>query len=180
VQYAQLEAGAWASSYIPTTGSSATRAADNAIISNLSTIGYNASQGAILAYFERVPGANNTGLIADFGNGAYGNRIYMGYDISSRVFANIFNGGVGQTQLLYTISTPTKAAFAWSAASKSLSAGGLTTLTNSSAALPTSISSLTIGKDTTSASNSYFNGWMRLLGYYPVRLSDASLQQLTQ
>lgn len=176
----QLEQASFATSLILSDGVATTRAADNAIISSLSSIGYNAEQGTLLAYFERISGANNTGLIADFGNGAYGNRIYMGYDSSSRVFANIFNGGVGQTQLLYTVSAPNKAAFAWSSASKSLSAGGLTTLTNSGGTLPTSISSMTIGKDTTSASGSYFNGWIRSLTYYPTRLSDATLQQLTQ
>lgn len=45
VQYAQLEAGGFASSYIPTTAASATRAAEYPLISDVNQIGFNPAEG---------------------------------------------------------------------------------------------------------------------------------------
>ncbi|AOY90395.1 hypothetical protein BKK79_00060 [Cupriavidus sp. USMAA2-4] len=63
----QIRAGAYAGSYVPTQGAQATRAAENATISDLSKIGFNVSEGTVFAEFM-VPRLT-AGVTGDVGQG---------------------------------------------------------------------------------------------------------------
>lgn len=175
---AQLEAGAFATSYIPTTTASVTRAADNASVTSLSSIGYNASEGALIASFSCLSffagggrvfslyGSGFASRLADLYALAPGNVSYyktsdaQQFQIGTGLTANIF----GKIALAY------KADDYNGALNGTL--GGADTATSGLAAADT----LGVGNWNSTA---HLNGHIRRLRYYPKRLSNAQLQALT-
>jgi hypothetical protein len=174
---AQLEAGAFATSYIPTTSATVTRAADVASItgSNFSSF-YNSSAGTLFAEY-RTPASGLRG-VADFNDNTANERIALltsGTDPKMLVV----DGGATQADLdggTIVASTMTKTAVAYAVNDFSIVHAAGTAVTDTSGTLPT-VDRLLIGAD--QASN-YQNGRIKRLTYWPTRLSNTVLQQITQ
>ena len=164
---AQLETGAFPTSYIPTTGTALTRSADMATISgsNFSSW-YNQSEGT---FFTNL-GSQGLGLPARIQaiETGTGNRIQL-----RDGQAYCFNA----TQQFYLFySSALKEAFAFSGSSTSVANSGTIVATAGTANLP-NCSELELG----SRSNlDYLNGTISRLTYFPDRLEDSVLQAITQ
>ena len=175
---AQLEAGAFATSYIPTVASQVTRSADVASVNTLSPW-YNATEGTL--YVEATPyGVLPDTRIATLDDGTSLNRhLIWGTLGSSSTRYEVITGGVTQVGLTvngtFVANTTTKAAAAYKVNDFAFSVNGGAALTDTVGTLP-SVTALRIGG---SAGAPLFNGSIRRITYYPRRLSNAELQAIT-
>jgi hypothetical protein len=176
---AQIETGAFASSYIPTVGSQLTRAADVASVNTLSPW-FNQAGGTI--YVEALHGAipSAAAMAVEIGDGTNNNR-HAVFTVGG-ASCNYYNfvGGVSQA----TISAPAFAAnvvgkFAVGYAVNDFQTVGNGTLggADTSGSLPTNLNKMFIGNNVGTAS--FWGGWLRRITYYPRRLTNAELQTLT-
>jgi hypothetical protein len=181
---AQVEEGAFPTSYIPTTTATATRAADVASITgtNFSSF-YNQTEGTVFADNTNY-GVSNT-RIASFSDNSTSNRFMVTRGTASGGNINLFVGvgGVAQVNSLILASSlsfglAAKVAVAVKASDFSGSVNGLAPVTQTTGSIPTTLSQLTIGNGETLGTNT-FSGTIRRLTYWPRRLSNATLQALT-
>lgn len=179
---AQLEAGSFATSYIPTLASSVTRSADVASVNTLSPW-YNASAGTVYAELERYALINSS----DFANawalsdGTTSERFQVYNTGAGQVIdAVVSDGGVAQAVLSapgsITANTTIKTAFSYAVNDFALVRNAGTVQTDTSGTLPT-VDRLRIGADAAGALP--WSGYIRRIAYYPRRLTNAELQALT-
>lgn len=162
----QLEAGAFPTSYIPTTGATATRAADICSIAT-SAFGYNQKAGTVVVECETSNDANITAS----------RRPYTLTGVSSQIGATfIYDNGV------FDIADSGSAGGKHGTAIKS----GSMAIVNNSGTPRASTASLDGGYSSgeiliggyLSATN-LLNGHIKSIAYYPRRLTNAQLQALT-
>jgi hypothetical protein len=176
----QLELGAFATSVIPTTSASVTRAADVASVNNLSPW-YNATEGTIYVEAQKtysgssafprlvqIGDATNSNSITTLWSDSLG-RLYGAVNVAGAAQADIGNNGLTQT-------TIHKTAFSYKTNDFAISNDGASVVTDTSGTIPT-VDRMFIGKD---AGTTYLNGHIRRVAYYPVRLSNTELQNLTK
>jgi hypothetical protein len=181
----QLEQGAFATSVIPTTTTALTRSADVASItgSNFSSW-YRQDEGTVfaetlLARQNAVPGAAMAGIETGVTNAE---AIYMHYRASGATAATIYdNAAIQIDQSPYNSAVPAntgvRQAIAFRLNDSSSSGGGSSQVTDTACTLPTPDRML-IGFST--AGSAYLSGTIRRLTYWPVRLGNNVLQQITQ
>lgn len=188
---AQVEAGAFATSYIPTVASTVTRTVDIASMTGTNfSSWYNQSEGTIVAQFvATTTGVTSTGgsafpFVYDIDSAAAstsGHQLALsaaygpGWNASTTIL------GVSQASLQASMSlgntSVRKIAYAYQTNNFAASANGGTVLTDTSGTLPTN-DRMAIGSQNVGGSNT-FTGYMRTLTFYPSRLTDAQLQALT-
>jgi hypothetical protein len=173
----QIEAGAFATSYIPTTGTTATRAADVASITSTNfSSWYKTTEGSIFAHY-RTP-ASGTRSVATFNDGTANERMNF-YSSTTDPKFTVVDGGVTQADLdggTISINTETKAALGYAANNFAIASDTNAAVTDTSGTLPT-VTQLLLGND---QANNYQNGIIRRLTYWPIRLSNTSLQTIVQ
>lgn len=172
---AQLEAGAYATSYIPTTSVAVTRTADSAVIigTNFSSW-FNASEGTFVVEFDTINDNQHLfGLATDSNNRM---QVYRGGSVLSVYIAS---GGVSQwaDSLAGAIAADNKVAFAYKANDCAAVLNGGAVLTDGAVAVPT-VPSLAIGRYGPSAGYE-MGGHIRRIRYWPRRLSNAELVELS-
>lgn len=189
---AQVEAGSYPTSYIPTTTSQVTRAADtstsaqttrSADEASVNTLSpwFNASAGTI--YVEAsIPVSASTRGPVRFDDGTANNRLMIRDGGATRIDGRVISGGTSVANLesaatAFTANTTFKAALAYAANDFALSFNGGAALTDTAGALPSAISRLLIGD--ANASNTDKGALIRRITYYPRRMSNAELQTLT-
>lgn len=175
---AQLEAGAFPTSYIPTVASQVTRAADQVSILT-SAFGYNATAGTMVveARVNALKSATNriaslygpASRLADLYVTVDSNLVYYKTSDSSQV--TIGPGVAAQT--------PFKGGIAYKLNDyQGVLGGTLGGADTSTGALPTNTSTLGIG-NWNNDSASILSGHIKRLTYFPTRRSNADLQVLT-
>jgi len=173
---AQLEAGTFATSYIPTIASTVTRSADNATITgSLFSQWYNQPEGAFIveASTAVAPVAGSRVLEASAGTAS---RV-VDLSVTSGPTLQMYNGTTAFNAAgTVTLNTPFKAAGAYRTANYGVVLNGGAVTANTDALLNTA-NALQIGRFNT-ASN-YLNGHIRSIRYVPVRAADFQLQQVT-
>jgi hypothetical protein len=173
---AQIEAGAFPTSYIPTTSATATRAADVASITGTNfSSWYNQSAGTLVGEY-RTPASGTRG-VADFNDNTANERIGMLTNSTDPKMLAV-DGGITQVDLdggTIVANTLAKTAIAYATNDFSIVNAGGAAVTDTSGTLPT-VNRLMIGTDQT---GNYQNGQTKRLTYWPVRLPDATLQALT-
>lgn len=174
---AQLELGSFATSYIPTTSATVTRSADVASItgSNFSSW-YNQTEGAVFSEY-RTPTSGTRG-VAGF-NDATANECLSLFTSGTDPKFTAVDGGVTQADLdggTVAASTMTKTAAAYAANNFSIVHAGAAAVTDVSGTLPT-VTRLLVGAD---QAGNYQCGRIKRLTYWPTRLSDTTLQKITQ
>ena len=180
---AQLEAGAFPTSYIPTTSATATRAADVASIgSSAFTSFYNQTEGTVFAGWSYPVTPSSFPRIWQFTEGAAGDQ--NTFSVSTNFANHNRFGARAQNVVLFdaqqgpdaTVNQSMRSAIALKAGQHAYSGNGTAPSTNAGA-MPSGIDRCWIG----SLNNSlYFTGHIRRLTYWPVRLSNATLQAITQ
>ena len=175
---AQLEAGAFATSYIPTTSSTVTRNADNASMTGTNfSSWYNTNQGTL--YAEHISNYTKTGnqYIAEiYSDGSNRAVIIDGY------FAM---AGVNGTPVVVTpssLGSTIKQAISWySNTGISTNYQNGTSYALSSSGYQKPFNTLVIGQYTSAGGNqSQLNGYIRKIAYWPQALSNTQLQALTK
>jgi hypothetical protein len=181
---AQLEAGAWPSSYIPTTTATVTRSAD-VCTGTPSDFGVIDAEGTMYAEYSYAGGSS-----ADAPN----NRFVLGIDAGTNANRHLlYNTSFGGIQGLTQVASATtglvsvagtvgangalvKAAYAYKANDFQGAAQGSTSAVDSSGAVPTSLLRVLFGGPSGASSA---GAHMRLVQFYPRRLSTAVLAKLT-
>jgi len=181
---AQLEAGAFPTSYISTTTASAPRSVDLCSISGSNFTGFwNQSAGTLVETFEASPNTNTTYASASNGD-IVQNSLHLDNDTGlmravyysgSANVATLDLGAVGTVGTVNTIAT------AYSVNDFAASRNGGTVVTDTSGAVPASLSQINIGTDERSQipTSFYSNRCIKSLRYYKKRLANAKLQTLT-
>ena len=191
---AQIEAGSYPTSYIPTTTASVTRAADtstsaqttrSADVASVNTLSpwYNATEGTLVAEGSALALNTSTDrIIAAVSDNSVSNtfelykqsvsanaRLYMatsGVLQADLTFASVFNAG-----------TNAKLAAAYKANDVAMSANAAAALTDTNATVPV-FTTLGIGNRGSSGSLAWA-GHIRRITYYPRKFSSAELQAIT-
>ena len=184
---AQLEAGAFATSYIPTTTTALTRNADVASMTGTNfSSWYNAAQGTMLGEYN-VPFALTSGSnprIASF-LGAGGANVddlpffinqVSGKAASFNAFTASVNAGRIDASASFSANTITKAICAYGTNDRAVTTGGTSPTTSATVYTIPTVNKLDIGS---SSSINFLNGTIRRIAYYPVRLANTTLQALT-
>ena len=181
---AQLEQGSFPTSYIPTTTASVVRSADVCSISGSNFTGFwNQSAGTLVEAFEASPNTNTTYVSASNGN-IVQNSVHLDNDTGlmravyysgSSLVATLDLGSVGTVGTVNTIAT------AYSVNDFAASRNGGTVVTDTSGAVPASLSQMNIGTDERSQTPTsfYSNRCIKSLRYYKKRLANAKLQTLS-
>lgn len=178
----QSEAGAFATSLIPTTAGQAIRAGDDVSMTGANFLNwFNTAEGTILISAE-LPAAINAvwPSIYDTSVGTQ-NLIEVYKKTTTTMSGNVFAAGVGQTDMqpqALSANLPHNLAFAYKLNSSAVCADGGAVITDNDTLVPTGLANLSIGryKDT---GTGYINNHVRSLRYYRIRLADATLQTIT-
>jgi len=185
---AQLEAGSFATSYIPTLASTVTRSADVASVNTLSPW-FNATEGTLFAEFDFIgvnpasPGVNQGVVCFTDGTGASNNLGLLAYgDGSAARYGFVFSGSSLVAFLggpASSVNTTYKSALATKANDFRLVNSGGSVISDTSGAMPTGMNQLILGNLYTTTNLTYQNGHLRRIAYYPRALTTAELQALT-
>jgi hypothetical protein len=181
---AQLEAGSFATSYIPTVASQVTRVADSASMTGTNfSSWYRADEGTV--YVEQIP--TNTATTNQSGLSLFESSVSYtaighgtGGGLTNSAFYVIKNSA-DQAFLsrdpVVSANSPLKSAGAYKTNDFAFSVNGNAILTDASGQLinPTE---LRIGRSSISTPN-YANGAIRKIAYYPLRLTNAELVGLS-
>ena len=169
---AQLEAGAFATSYIPTVGSQVTRAADSASITTL-TPWFNATQGGFYAEYLINSFANSCAVVSF-------NASNSGFNVSGSGAARWWNGTTNiSTANIVATGIIRKESFAYTASTRDICLAGSTVASDANAPWPSIPTAVYFGAAASGSSTQNINGWLRSINYYPTRLPNATLQGLT-
>jgi hypothetical protein len=185
---AQLELGAFATSYIPTTTTSLTRNADNVSMTGTNfSDWYNASEGAFAVSFDRIAAVSASfsggqprtlrvvnAAVTDFfilgGNSSFGEQLIgraSGVDTVSI-----------QTGVQITANTVATECFGYAVNNFALSVNGASAQTDVSGANPATMDVLHIGDGVTATRN--INGHVRKISYWPQRITNAEVQAFSK
>jgi hypothetical protein len=179
---AQLEAGTFATSYIPTVASQVTRSADLcAITAPMFAPWYSQSQGTMVVEF--VSNGINTvsSSLAAISDGT-GNNILLPFINAGGVsFVSVLSGGATSASLntgAVTVRAIAKHASAYQADSFSATLNGAAPTVDTAGPVPVGANVMNIGW-AAPYGGLYLNGHIRSVRYYPFRASNNQLQALT-
>lgn len=170
----QAEAGAFATSYIPTSSASVTRPADLCTIPT-SSFDFNSTEGTILVTAK------------SFGTNSESNIVHFEFDANNWLRIGFKPGAVVRCQVLLagaaaqidlsgsTIATNQRIAFAYRGGDFAACRNGGAVSTISSPATVPSLTTLYLG----SGISAFLNGTLLAATYFPRRMTNADLQLLT-
>jgi len=180
---AQLEQGAFPTSYIATTSASATRTADAASMTgtNFSTW-YSINGGSLYAAYRIAFTSGNRYLLSiDQNNNNYveinGNSTTNRSQLYNRVGGTLDVAISGSTPV--SLTSVNQIAIAVANNDFALYLNGTSQGTDTSATLAPTLSSLEIGRYNEGSPSGYLNGTIAKIAYYPIRVTNAQMQALT-
>jgi hypothetical protein len=177
---AQLEAGAFPTSYIPTVAATVTRNADAASMTGANfSSWYRQDEGSFYVNWATQVTGTSRFLLAAQQTSNSGNRIDIGINTSNTVNPRTVIGGSALASLTggtYTAGTEAKIAFAFKSADYASVLNVASPVTSSTAGLLPTPDELSMGR---LGAGGFLNGHIRKLAYYPKRLTNAELQGLT-
>lgn len=174
---AQVETGAFATSYIPTTTTALTRNADVATMTGTNfSDWFNATEGA--AVVQVLPSVvSGTRPVIEFDDNTANQAIVLrGVAADPQLF--VVNGGAAQATLdagTITANTAYKLGGAWKSASFAASVNGGATVSQLSGTHPTTTQAR-LGSDGVN----FFNGCLQNLRYWPQRITNAETQAFSK
>jgi hypothetical protein len=176
---AQLEAGAFATSYIPTVASQVTRSADSASMTGTNfSSWYKTDEGTL--YGEVVLGASTADkYVAQISDNSSNNRHLIGG--TNNPYQVVVSNGtttVASNASGSFSNTTSKVSTVYKINDFAIVANGGTPVTDTSGALPVAVSQINFGTNNNATGN-FLNGSIKKIAYYPKRLTNAELQGLT-
>ncbi len=172
---AQLEVGAFTSSYVPTTTASVARAADVVTLAT-SGFGFNAAAGTIYSQQVTAP-VDGTQVFWQIDD-TTANERYLNWRSTATITRSVVDGGVSQVAIgtdTVAVNTSFKHAFAYTVNDFACSIDGAAVRTDVSGTLPT-VTTLRFGRD---HSASYWNSYIKRLAYWNTRLTNGALVTLS-
>ena len=183
---AQLEEGSYATSYIPTSGSTVTRNQDIFTRDGIGSL-INSTEGTLVIeprYF--INDGDATGRKISISDGTGTNRIYITpyQGLASRIRYIFTNGGATQADLQVTgidITVSRKLAFVWATNRFELWQNGYKISEDTSGATPSAgtFNQIHFGSETGNGTE-LFEGELKQLQVYTTALSDDQIRQITQ
>ena len=174
----------FASSYIPTTSATATRAAEVASITGTNfSSWYNQTEGTVLFGGTSAPVNNIAQFSYDISDGTVNERIFSRRNSSGLIATTMVDNGVtqGGTDLgggtTIAASAAYASAYSYAANNLNLVVNGSSPSSFTTASMPT-VNRLHIGQNFSSTQT--LNGTIKRLTYWPVRLGNNILQTITQ
>lgn len=179
---AQLEAGAFPTSYIPTTSAQVTRSADAAsILAANFTSWYRADEGTM--YIEATTYKSSTTIFAaSIGTVASGNNISLlrtSGGLGQFSVTAIAGASAAISTSAWTLGTFAKLAGAYKVNDFAACTNAGTVGTDASGILPPTIEYLNLGGASYGAPTQALNGHIKKFAFYPKRLTNSELQALT-
>jgi hypothetical protein len=181
VQYAQLEAGAFATSFIPTDGTTKTRNADVATMTGTNfSSWYNASEGGTVC--EWIPNqVNAAGRL--FSIGSSNTNLMMCLQTATGIPQfQVIDTSVTQVSLatggLAVVGTPIKISAAYAINNFAKATQGANLQTDTLGTIPVSLTSAVIGASFTGTQN--INGCVSKILYYKQRIINAEVQAISK
>jgi len=172
----QIEEGSFPTSYIPTSGSTVTRSADVASIAT-SAFGFNEDEGTVFA-----EGRTSSSLISalfTINDNSVNNRISQRLT-GSNVQAFIMDGGTAQSSINvsnHIIGSFSKSALTYQENNFNNASQGTLGTADTSGTVASSLTQIELG--TSRSPSNMLNGHIKKLQYFPRRLSDTELQEIT-
>ena len=176
----QLEQGAFPTSYIPTTTTAATRSADSAVVTPISSF-YNPVESTIFSELSGASVAFDSTILA-INDTSQNEQLDQRLAITS-VTMRVRVGGVNQASMAGVspvvapvASTVYKFVAAYKQDDFAASMDGATVVTDTAGSMPSGLSRMEIGRRDGSG---FLTGHIRKLAYWPKRLTNTLLEQLT-
>jgi hypothetical protein len=181
VQYAQIETGTFATSFIPTAGATVVRGADAASITGANfTSFYNASEGSLFTSGDWF-GISGNDYWAALDSASNQNGVGLQSDSFGANLGSVRSGGAVQASMnigTLTANVVYNMAIAYKVNDFAACRNGGTVVTDNAGVVPVSVTRLAIG-DGLAPSGNTLNGHVRQITYYNTRLPNATLQDLT-
>ena len=179
---AQLEAGAFPTSYIPTTTAAATRAADVAVMTGANFSNwYRQDEGTLFAETQLASAAARNAASFDVNDGGTNNRVIFRALTTGGADQVVVRSGGATVATLASASSPTvavrKSAIAYKLDDFAFTAAGLTPVIDTLGAVPVSVNQMLIGF--AAGPGEYLGGHLRRISYFPRRLTNSELIGLT-
>lgn len=176
VQFAQLEVGGFATSFIPTAASPVARSADVATMAGANfSSWYNQTEGTFIANFDTLEAGTASAIRYVLAMDSSASKRVIFIDTASEAAAS-FDGATTVTATGDVSGPISKVASAYNGSGRALVSNGGTVATGTIAAGYATATSLNIGGLGTS---NLFNGHIRSLKYYRARFANAKLQALS-
>lgn len=176
----QLEAGAFPTSYIPTTSAQVTRVADSASMTGANFSSWYRQDEGTLYVEARLPLYRDGQVTACVSDGTNNNRMHIAQNNSPINLAYVIVNGTSVANLTTTapaLGSCNRTAFVYKSNDFAATVNGGAVITDGSGDAPSGISVLNIGAF---KNNDYpICSAIKRLAYYPKRLSNAELQAIT-
>jgi hypothetical protein len=173
VDYAQLENGAFSTSAIETTTAAVTRSADVASITGSAfSSWYRQDEGTV--FCAGVSMSSSPGPMLVLRDATAANRHQIGINSAAIVASSAVQASFG-----FVLAGQTRCSFGYALNNSAFVTNLNATATDINCLMPSGVTYATIGKFDFGGGESY-NGHIRRLTFWPTRLSNASLQTLTQ
>jgi hypothetical protein len=179
----QTEQGAFATSVIPTTSATVTRAADVASItgSNFSSF-YNQTEGTVFAETQLQSTSARNAAGFDINDNSTNNRSIFRAFTTGSFDQYLVRSGSSTVVTIASTTAPTlvtrKSISAYKINDFAITADGLAPNLDTSGAVPVAVTQMFIGS--AQAGAEFMGGTIKRLTYWPVRFADNTLQQITQ
>jgi hypothetical protein len=173
VQFAQLELGSFATSYIPTAASQVTRTADVATMTGTNFSNwFNASEGTFVSWSDNATTGYRTAFIADDGTSTNKMFVQTNINATGQQWASRVAGSFVVTLSNQGWNNNGKTAACYKLNDYFYSTNGAASTGDTSATVPT-VNRLIFGAE---GSANYLNGHVQKLMYFPQRLTNAEIR----
>jgi hypothetical protein len=170
---AQLETGTTATAYIPTT---------TAAVSVFESSWYRQDEGTVFAEAKLISASARNGAVFDISDGTSNNRNVYRAITTGNDERNTIRSNSVTVASLSTGTTPDlsarKVASAYKLNDFAYTLNGVSPLSSTSGAVPVSVNQIAIGA--ASGPSEYLSGTIKRFTYWPTRLPNTTLQQITQ
>lgn len=180
---AQLEVGAFQTSYIPTSASSVTRGAESAVMTGSNFSGwFNPSEGTFVTEVSIAAFMQNRGFYG-LSNGTETDEMFTYCSPSRGILTLTTSGGAFQGDNLMsgvvTAGVKVRYARAYAVNDLQAAADGVLSVPDNIATLPVGLDRMSVGHRSDGVMGFKVNGHISRLQYYNTRLPNSELQRLT-